>query len=393
MEKNIKVLIIEHDPYDIELLKYELRRSFANHILQIVQTEKDFVDALQNYVPHIILSDYSLPMFSGERAFELKQKIAPNTPFILVSGTIGEENAVGLIKSGITDYALKDKLYALTPKIVRALTEADDRKRKEEAEEEVRKMNLLLEERVRQRTAELVEANTALEAFSYSVSHDLRAPLRSVMGFAQLIKQEHSPSLTGELTELFAHIESSTKRMSAIIDDLLALAKYGKENPHTGLVNMNRLFTNVWDELLFNTPHKATIEIETLPNVEADGSMLEQVIVNLISNAVKYSSKKEKPLIKVGCEEAADSYTFYVKDNGAGFDMQEYERLFGAFQRLHALSEFDGTGVGLMLVKRIIEKHQGRVWAQGEVGKGATFYFTLPKTIQPQSAGETRRGY
>lgn len=379
MNRNFKVLILEHDPTDIELLKYELKRSFSNHTVQIVQTEKDFTTALQNDVPDIILSDYSLPSFDGVSAFQLKQKTAPGIPFILVSGTIGEQNAVELIKNGVTDYVLKDKLYSLTPKIVRALNEAEEREKKKVFEAALQKLNTELEERVRERTSELVEANTALEAFSYSVSHDLRSPLRSITGFTQIISKEHAHNFTGELKDLFGHIEKSGNRMNAIIEDLLTLAKYGKEKLHLGEVDMNALFNRVWDNLLFSTPHKATLELETLPKTEADASMLEQVIVNLLSNAIKYSSKKEKPHIKIGFKETAEGYIFCVKDNGAGFDMKDYKRLFGAFQRLHSVSEFEGTGVGLMLIKRIIEKHGGRVWAEGKVNEGAAFYFSLPK--------------
>lgn len=505
MDRSMKLLIVEHDLFDIDLLRYELSKAFPNHEAEVVQTEQEFIAALAHR-PHIILSDYSLPSFDGARAFEIKQKLAPEIPFILVSGTIGEEKAVELIKNGVTDYALKDKLYALAPKIVRALNEAEERQRKrsieeallkseanlramfdstdvgflflnpdgtvlafnpmsqhwaqysfgvelkvnmnfkdllikdrlmpfsvlagrvmagnevsyetnypkadgtvswfyihakpvtgedktvigiciavsditasKQAEEEIKKLNTGLEERVKERTTELMEANTALEAFSYSVSHDLRSPVRSVMGFAQIINKEHGHALNAELKELFTHIESSSKRMNAIIDDLLALAKCGKDKLHKTNVNMHNLFYGVWDNLLFSTAHKATLKMQEMPVVYADSSMLEQVVVNLLSNAIKYSSKKEKPEITVGCEEGAESYTFFVKDNGAGFDMKNYNRLFNAFQRLHSIGDFEGTGIGLTLIKRIVEKHGGEVWAEGVVGEGASFYFTLPK--------------
>ena len=512
MDRKMKILILEHDPSDIDLLKYELKRSFPLHSSLVVQTEKDFASALLDFEPDIVLSDYSLPSFDGVSAFHIKNKIAPDVPFILVSGTIGEENAVELIKNGVTDYALKDKLYSLVPKVIRALNEAEERVSKKKmqdalqasesnlkamfnntdvgflfldaeytvvafnqisqqwasnlfglnlkenvnfkkllvperlasfntfassilngndityetsytakdktviwycingkpitdkgniigvciavtditarktAEEEIKLLNTELEERVKSRTAELVEANTALEAFSYSVSHDLRSPVRSVMGFSQIINKEYGHSLNNELKELFTHIEKSSKRMNAIIDDLLVLAKFGKEKLQISEVDMSKLFSNVWDHLLFSNPHNAVLEMGPLPKVQADGSMLEQVIVNLLSNAVKYSSKKENPQIKVGFEETPDSTIFYVKDNGAGFDMQSYDRLFGAFQRLHGVSEFEGTGVGLMLIKRIVERHGGSVWAEGKVNEGAIFYFSLPKT-RPSTSG------
>ena len=248
-------------------------------------------------------------------------------------------------------------------------------------EEQIRRMNTELEERVRERTAELMEANKALEAFSYSVSHDLRAPLRAVASFAKIIEKDYESDFSDELKELFAHIRAGSQRMGAIIQDLLSLAKFGNEKLKIGRVDITALFNRVWAELNSDkeAQHIATCEIPPLPQVEADASMLEQVIVNLLSNALKYSSKKETPIIKVGFEELDEKITFWVKDNGSGFDMKNYSRLFGAFQRLHSSSEFEGTGVGLVLVKRIIEKHGGAVWAESKPGEGATFYFTLPK--------------
>lgn len=386
MEREIKILIVEHEASDIDLLKRELVKSFKNHSAMVVQTEVDFARELVDFAPHIVLSDFSLPQFDGISAFVVKQRICPDVPFILVSGTIGEENAVDLIKRGVTDYAIKDKLYTLAPKILRALNEAAEKEEKrkmnealEASEASLRVLNTELEQRVQARTAELTEANSALEAFSYSVSHDLRSPVRSVMGFAQIINKEHGHALQGDLRELFTHIEKSSKRMIAIIDDLLALAKSGKDPLRITEVDMHQLFSNVWDSICFNTPHNAVIGIEHLPVVQADASMLEQVVVNLLSNAVKYSSKKEEPQIQVGCMETTEAFTFYVRDNGAGFDMQNYNRLFGAFQRLHGLNEFEGTGVGLMLIRKIVERHQGKVWAEGVVDEGATFYFSLPK--------------
>ena len=239
-------------------------------------------------------------------------------------------------------------------------------------------MNSELEDRVTARTSELVEANKALEAFSYSVSHDLRSPVRSVMGFAKLIRKEHGPGMNASEKELFSHIEESGRRMNAIIDDLLNFAKWGKEKLHLTEVDMTALFGHVWKNTMLESPHHAILELQPLPRVQADMEMIRQVVVNLISNAVKYSSKKEKPVVKVGFEQIGTEVIFHISDNGAGFDMAHYSRLFGAFQRLHGMSEFEGTGIGLTLIKTIIEKHKGRVWAEGKVNEGATFYFTLP---------------
>jgi signal transduction histidine kinase len=249
------------------------------------------------------------------------------------------------------------------------------------AELALTEINNKLDERVNERTAELSEANVALEAFSYSVSHDLRSPVRSVMGFARIIGRDYGAQMNDDMKELFDHIEKSSRRMSAIIDDLLRLAKSGKEKLMPVEVNITALFNSVWRDIKLTSQTNATFLLADLPFVTADISMLQQVIVNLLSNAVKYSSKTEKPVIQVGYKRIDSKIVFSITDNGAGFDMKFYDQLFGAFQRLHGVNEFEGTGVGLLMVKRIIERHGGTVWAEGKVGEGATFYFTLPGKI------------
>ncbi|HLP22112.1 MAG TPA: ATP-binding protein [Chitinophagales bacterium] len=379
MNDKIRVLINEDNKGDVILLLNELSNSGLNMLVEVVQTQADFEQKIKEFEPDIILSDYSQPFLDGVTAFNVKQQIAPQIPFILVSGTLGEEVAVDLIKSGVVDYVVKSRLFSLVPKIKRALAEAKEKQEKQQAQNELLKFNAELEERVARRTAELTEANQALEAFSYSVSHDLRAPLRSIIGFAKIIQTEHRDSMNADALELFEYIEKSSKRMSAIIDDLFKLAKFGKEKLVYIPIDMNELVSSVWDNILFSAPHKAKLEIAgKLPVVVADSSMIEQVLVNLFSNAIKYSSKKESPVVIVGCNQTDKDITIYIRDNGAGFDMASYDRLFGAFQRLHGAKDFEGIGLGLLLVKRIVERHNGSVRAEGVVNEGATFYFTLP---------------
>ena len=248
-----------------------------------------------------------------------------------------------------------------------------------EADQKIQELNEHLEERVQLRTADLTEANKALEAFSATVSHDLRAPVRAVLGFTQIMKDEYGSGLDPDAATMLNYIDESGNRMNMIIDDLLTLAKYGKEKLQLEKVNMTMLVNGIWQNICRSTPNHATLYLENLPEVMVDMSLMQQVVVNLLSNAIKYSYKKETPVIKVWCEQADGNSTFYFKDNGAGFDMKNYSRMFGAFQRLHSLSDFEGTGIGLTLVKKIIEKHQGSVGANGIVGEGATFYFTIPK--------------
>jgi PAS domain S-box-containing protein len=253
------------------------------------------------------------------------------------------------------------------------------------AEDAIIELNNELENRVTQRTRELMDANTSLEAFSYSVSHDLRSPVRSIMGFSKLIMKEYGHTMCADQKDLFSHIENNGRRMNSIIEDLLMLCKTGAGNLNITQFNLTSLFHNVWENILIATPHNATLDLPQLPCVCADGSMLQQVLINLLGNAIKYSGKKEKPIITVGYSQTPDITTIWIKDNGAGFDMKFYDRLFEAFQRLHGFSEFEGTGVGLALIKRIIDRHGGQVWAEGVVGEGATFYFTLPRIPIPHA--------
>ena len=246
------------------------------------------------------------------------------------------------------------------------------------AEKALETLNAELEERVRIRTQELNEANKALDAFSYTASHDLRAPVRAAVSFTKIIQSKYGHNMDPGLKELFEHVVTACARMNAIIEDLLGLAKYGKETLKFVEVDMGKLTEGVWQNIKISTANNCTMQLQQLPVVWADHSTMEQVLVNLISNAVKYSSKKEKPQLEIWCEQTPEQTTFFFKDNGAGFDMKNYDRLFSAFQRLHSLYEFEGTGIGLSLVKKIIEKHGGTVGAEGKVGEGATFYFTLP---------------
>jgi PAS domain S-box-containing protein len=242
---------------------------------------------------------------------------------------------------------------------------------------DVEEVNEMLEQKVAERTFELKEANKALEAFSYSVSHDLKAPVRAIYSFAKIIHRDHKGQLSAEVLDLLTHIEGNSRRMSHIIEDLLALAKYSRSEPDLAPINMSNLFATVWENLRRSTNHNTLLTLHDLPVVNGDASMVEQVVVNLLSNAVKYSAKSDAPAVEVGAKLLDGKVTFFIHDNGAGFDMQYYHRLFGVFERLHNMNDFEGTGIGLFLVKRIVEKHGGTVWAQAKVNEGATFYFTL----------------
>jgi light-regulated signal transduction histidine kinase (bacteriophytochrome) len=211
------------------------------------------------------------------------------------------------------------------------------------------------------------------------VSHDLRAPLRSINGYAQMIQDDHAHEFNEEAKRMLNVIRNNAKKMGVLIDDLLAFSRMGRKEIARLLIDFNKLVEPIVADMKNNAPAGTRITVHPLHNTQGDPALLAQVYINLISNAIKYSSKKETPEIEIGSGEKEDEYVYYVKDRGAGFDMKYAHKLFGVFQRLHSNEEFEGTGVGLAIVQRIIVKHGGKVWAEGKPEEGATFYFSLPK--------------
>jgi len=228
---------------------------------------------------------------------------------------------------------------------------------------------------------QLETANKELEAFSYSVSHDLRAPLRHINGFLQLLRDQSSSSLDEKSRRYINTIIQAATRMGQLIDDLLSFSRVGRVELKKTPINLDDVVAEIVTEQKMEAPDRAiTWDIKKLPAVSGDPTMLRQVFVNLIANAVKYSRSREKAEIGIGSMPKDGELCFYVRDNGVGFDMAHVGKLFGVFQRLHREEDFEGTGIGLANVQRIIHRHRGRVWAEGAVDQGATFYFTLPRS-------------
>jgi len=314
--------------------------------------------------PDLVVSDVMMPGMSGDEllaAMRARPELA-KTPVVLVTAKTDDEFRVRLLREGAQDFLIKpfsaEELRARVRNLVLA----------RRADESVRRLN-----------AELSAANDELEAFSYSVSHDLRAPLRHVSGFIDLLNKRAGAALDAESHRYLDTISRAALHMGRLIDDLLVFSRAGRAEMRLARVNLAALVAGVVVEARRGAADR---EIEwvigALPAVDADTAMLRQALVNLLENAVKYTRPAAHARIEVGHHLDGAEHVFHVRDNGVGFDMRYADKLFGVFQRLHRAEDFEGTGIGLANVRRIVGRHGGRTWAEGAVGSGATFYFSLP---------------
>lgn len=320
----------------------------------------------------LLLADLMMPGMDGITFLRSALKLDPMLVGVIMTGAGTISTAVAAMQSGAFDYVLKPfKLSAIVPVLERGL-----------AMRRLRIINATLERRIRERSAELEAANIELEAFTRSVSHDLRTPLNAIVGFSELLSAQFGAQLPQHGRDWLHQIEHAGTRMNALIDDLLRLSRLGKQALNLAPVELEPLVQSVADELAqAGLTRHAQFSIGLLPQVMADESLLRQVFANLLSNAYKFTRRTEHAAIAVSCEQRGAEQLIVVRDNGAGFDMTQASRLFGAFERLHETQDFDGTGVGLTIVQRIVQRHGGRIWAESEPGHGASFFFTLTEAV------------
>ncbi|MGH8020237.1 MAG: response regulator [Opitutaceae bacterium] len=318
----------------------------------------------------LMLTDLMMPEMGGLDLLRGAMQIDPQIVSIVMTGHGSIDSAVEAMKAGALDYITKPfKLRTMMPVLSRALAVRQLRLDREE-----------LMQRVHERTAELEAANKELEAFAFTVSHDLRAPLRAVTAYTSFLQQEHASELTGEAREHLQKVTAGAHQMEALIAALLRFSRLGGQSLEKTQVNMTALVRDIVEEL--RKEHRGRhidVTIHGLPDAVADNALLRQVLYNLLSNAFKFTGGREHGMVEIGCFRKGDEAIYFVRDNGAGFDMQYAHKLFGVLQRLHRQDEFEGTGIGLSIVQRILKRHGGRIWAEATRDKGATFFFTLPR--------------
>jgi signal transduction histidine kinase len=365
--RKLNLLIVDDEPASMralcDTLEYEGYQTYG------FTSAADALAAMRERSFDLLLADLQMPGTNGIDLMKSAQLVDPTLVAVIMTGHGALETAVAAMKAGALDYIQKPiKLATALPVLERAL-----------AVRQLRIEKKRLEENVRDRTEELKIANRELEAFSYSVSHDLRAPLRAVSAFTQALLSEHVTTLNDEGRRLLQNVNAGAAHMDRLITDLLRLSQLNRQALHRQPVRFAELVQRVIDGMQAERSGRdIEFVIADFPTWQVDAGLLQQVFVNLISNAIKFTREREHARIEVGYRMDGATLVCFVRDNGVGFNMKYMNKLFGVFQRLHSADQFEGTGVGLSIVRRIVERHGGKVWTDSAQDQGATFYFSLP---------------
>lgn len=370
---SIRVLLVEDNPGDADLVRESMRDAPGDFELLCRDTLTGALDLLAENAPTIAVVDLSLPDASGLDTIRRIRGVAAEIPLIVLTGLSDDELALKAVQEGAQDYVMKGDLV-IPGHLVRSIRYAIER---HNLLREIQDLNRSLEQRVAERTAEL-------ESFTYSVSHDLRQPLRAIGSFTDLLLTHSVDALDDEARGYLMRIKSAGMRMADMIDGLLTLSRVSRHDLHLELVRLDTVARAIAAELQASDRERSvTFVIQPGLVAHADGSLLRSALQNLLANAWKFTARQREARIELGQTVHDGQTTFYVHDNGAGFDMTYADYLFQPFHRLHGHGEFEGTGIGLATVHRIMQRHGGRIWAEAAPGMGATFYFIVATDAPP----------
>lgn len=385
--KSVRILYMEDDAGLARLLQRKLQRqSFS---VEIARNGDDGLATLEKAPFDVVLLDYSMPSCDGIDVLRIMAECKTSPPVIMLTGRGNEKIAVEALHLGASDYIVKDVdlgYLELLPVVINQVLQKQQliREREQmlkalqESEDRYRRLSAQLERKVLERTEELQTSNRELEVFCYSVSHDLSSPLRTINGFSEVLLEEYGDRLDNAGRRCLSKIGASAAQMGQLMDALLDLSRMATDEPRLEPVNLSDLAGEIAQELRdLEQQHKVEVRITGGMEVEGDPVLLRVMMENLLGNAWKFSRTLPDACIEFGKSFQNGEMVYYVRDNGIGFDLGNSGKLIDLFQRLHLGNEFKGIGIGLATVQRIVERHKGRVWAESEVGKGATFYFTL----------------